>query len=284
MIEVFLEALTDSVKLLPFLFVTYLVMGLLEKMTSDKSRNLIKQAERIGPLWGSLIGVIPQCGFSAAASYFYIGRVITLGTLISIYMATSDEMLPILISEQVAPGVIVRILAAKVVIGMITGFVVELLFGWMVRHHKVPEGFEPGERSDCSCCTPGVLTDAVKRALKVCWFIFLISLVIGVCIDLVGKSTISSVFFSIPVLGEAVAGLVGLIPNCAASVVITQLYLDGIIGPGAMMSGLLVSAGVGLLVLFKENRRMKENLWITVLLYAASVLWGCVITVLGITF
>lgn len=282
--EVFLEALVDSVKLLPFLFVTYFAMGLLEKVTSDKSKNLIKKADRIGPLWGSLIGVIPQCGFSAAASYFYIGRVITLGTLISIYMATSDEMLPILISEQVPPGVIARILAAKVVIGMITGFVVEVLFGWMVRHHRVPEDFDMSRREDCSCCAPGVVADAVKRALKVCWFIFIISLVIGACIDLVGKGALSSVFFSIPVLGEAVAGLVGLIPNCAASVVITQLYLDGIIGPGAMMSGLLVSAGVGLLVLFKENCRMKENLWIALLLYAVSVLWGCIITVLGITF
>lgn len=282
--EVFSDALVDSIKILPFLFITYLAMGFLEKVTSEKSKNLIKKADRIGPLWGSLIGVIPQCGFSAAASYFYIGRVITLGTLISIYMATSDEMLPILISEQVPPGVIIRILSAKVVIGMITGFATELLFGWMVRHHKVPEGFSLDVDGSCACCATSVVIDAVRRAVKVCAFIFVISLIIGTCINLIGEGALSSVFFSIPVLGEAVAGLVGLIPNCAASVVITQLYLDGIIGPGAMMSGLLVSAGVGLLVLFKENSRMKENLWITVLLYGASVLWGCIITVLGITF
>ena len=282
--EVFSDALVDSIKILPFLFITYLAMGFLEKVTSEKSKNLIKKADRIGPLWGSLIGVIPQCGFSAAASYFYIGRVITLGTLISIYMATSDEMLPILISEQVPPGVIIRILSAKVVVGMITGFATELLFGWMVRHHKVPEGFSMDVDVSCACCATSVVIDAVRRAVKVCAFIFVISLIIGTCINLIGEGALSSVFFSIPVLGEAVAGLVGLIPNCAASVVITQLYLDGIIGPGAMMSGLLVSAGVGLLVLFKENSRMKENLWITVLLYGASVLWGCIITVLGITF
>lgn len=282
--EVFSDALVDSIKILPFLFITYLAMGFLEKVTSEKSKNLIKKADRIGPLWGSLIGVIPQCGFSAAASYFYIGRVITLGTLISIYMATSDEMLPILISEQVPLGVIIRILSAKVVIGMITGFAAELLFGWMVRHHKVPEGFSMDVDVSCACCATSVVIDAVRRAVKVCAFIFVISLIIGTCINLIGEGALSSVFFSIPVLGEAVAGLVGLIPNCAASVVITQLYLDGIIGPGPMMSGLLVSAGVGLLVLFKENSRIKENLWITVLLYGASVLWGCIITVLGITF
>ena len=281
--EVFSDALVDSIKILPFLFITYLAMGFLEKVTSEKSKNLIKKADRIGPLWGSLIGVIPQCGFSAAASYFYIGRVITLGTLISIYMATSDEMLPILISEQVPLGVIIRILSAKVVVGMITGFATELLFGWMVRHHKVPEGFSMDVDVSCACCATSVVIDAVRRAVKVCAFIFVISLIIGTCINLIGEGALSSVFFSIPVLGEAVAGLVGLIPNCAASVVITQLYLDGIIGPGAMMSGLLVSAGVGLLVLFKENSRIKENLWITVLLYGASVLWGCIITVLGIT-
>ena len=282
--EVFSDALVDSIKILPFLFITYLAMGFLEKVTSEKSKNLIKNADRLGPLWGSLIGVIPQCGFSAAASYFYIGRVITLGTLISIYMATSDEMLPILISEQVPLGVIIRILSAKVVIGMITGFAAELLFGWMVRHHKVPEGFSMDVDVSCACCATSVVIDAVRRAVKVCAFIFVISLIIGTCINLIGEGALSSVFFSIPVLGEAVAGLVGLIPNCAASVVITQLYLDGIIGPGPMMSGLLVSAGVGLLVLFKENSRIKENLWITVLLYGASVLWGCIITVLGITF
>ena len=282
--EVFLEALVDSAKLWPFLFVTYLAMGVLEKMTSGKSKNLIKRADSIWPIWGSLVGVIPQCGFSAAASYFYIGRVITLGTLISIYMATSDEMLPILISEQVAASVIVKILVAKVVIGMITGFVVEFLFGWMVRHNRVPEGFDMNHGGDCCCCGTGVILDAVIRALKVTAFIFVISLVIGGCIEFVGNGVLSSVFLQVPLLGEIVAGLIGLIPNCAASVVITQLYLDGIIGSGALMSGLLVSAGVGLLVLFKENHHMKENLCIVVLLYGLSVLWGCVITVLGITF
>lgn len=284
MIEVLLDALKDSLRLVPFLFVTYMAMGILERATSEKTKDIIKKTDKIGPLWGSIIGAFPQCGFSAAASYFYVGRIITLGTLISIYMATSDEMLPIMISAKVAPATIARILIAKVVIGMISGFVVEILFGWMVRHNKVPEGFGT-DRDDGKCnCGAGVLADAVIHTLKVFVFIFIISLAIGTVIHLVGKGAISGLFLQIPVLGKLIAAFVGLVPNCAASVVITQLYLDGIIGSGTMMSGLLVSAGVGLLVLFKENSRMKENLWIVLLLVSISVMWGCAIDLAGITF
>lgn len=282
MLEVLMEALHDSLRLIPFLFVTYLVMGILEHATSDKAHKLIKKAGTFGPIWGSLIGAVPQCGFSAAASYFYVGRVLTLGTLISIYMSTSDEMLPILISEHVPGAVIIRILAAKVIIGMVSGFLIELLFGWMARRKKVPKEFEMNDIHHH--CGGGVVADAVVHALKVFVFVLLISLAIGTAIYFVGEDNLSLIFSDIPVLGEAVAGLVGLIPNCAASVVITQLYLDGIIGAGPMISGLLVSAGVGLLVLFKENRHMHENIIIVGLLYAASVAWGVAIEILGITF
>ena len=142
MLEVMIEALVDSVKLIPFLFLTYLVMGVLEHAASERSKKLIQGAGKVGPIWGGLIGAFPQCGFSAAASYFYIGRVITLGTLISIYMSTSDEMLPILISEKVAGLTIVKIMAAKVLIGMVSGFLVEIFFGWMARRKKRPLDYD----------------------------------------------------------------------------------------------------------------------------------------------
>lgn len=284
MLEVILEALIDSVKLIPFLFLTYLVMGVLERAASDRSKKLIQEAGRVGPIWGGLIGAFPQCGFSAAASYFYIGRVITLGTLISIYMSTSDEMLPILISEKVAGLTILKIIGAKVLIGMISGFLVELFFGWMARRKKRPRDFDAQPHSDHCSCGAGVLANAVIHTLKVFAFILIVSLFIGVLIYFVGEDNIYLLFSNVPVLGEAVAGLVGLIPNCAASVVITQLYLDGIISAGPMMSGLLVSAGVGLLVLFKENTHPRESFSVAAILYVVSVAWGVLIELIGITF
>ena len=284
MLEVMIEALVDSVKLIPFLFLTYLVMGVLEHAASERSRKLIQGAGKVGPIWGGLIGAFPQCGFSAAASYFYIGRVITLGTLISIYMSTSDEMLPILISEKVAGLTIVKIMAAKVLIGMVSGFLVEIFFGWMARRKKRPLDFDSEPDCDHCNCGAGVFVNAVVHTLKVFLFVLLVSFVIGILIYSVGEENIYLLFSNTPILGEAVAGLVGLIPNCAASVVITQLYLDGIISAGPMMSGLLVSAGVGLLVLFKENTHLRESFSIAAILYVVSVAWGVIIELMGITF
>lgn len=281
--DVILDALKDSIKLIPFLFATYLVMGILQHAASDRPQRLIRKAGKFGPLWGGIIGAFPQCGFSAAASYFYMGRVVTLGTLIAVYMSTSDEMLPILISEKVGMRTIVSILVAKIVIGMISGFAVEFLFGWLARRKKAPKSFEHPDDACCHCAG-SVLLKAAAHTLKVFFFVLVISLVIGSAIYFVGEDSLRALFSNVPVLGEAVAGLVGLIPNCAASVIITQLYLDGIITAGSMMSGLLVSAGVGLLVLFKENHHLKENLTIAALLYGCSVIWGVVIEVLGITF
>lgn len=282
MIDILLDALLDSLRLVPFLFLTYLAMGFLERATGPKAAARIQKAGKLGPVWGSFLGAVPQCGFSAAASYFYMNRVLTLGTLMAIYMSTSDEMLPILISQQVGAGTILRILGTKVVIAMISGFLIEFLFGWMARHKKVPKEFDlPAEK--CSCGA-SLLTDAAGHTLKVFIFVFLISLAIGGMIELIGAGGLYRLFSDIPVLGEAMAALVGLIPNCAASVVITQLYMDGIIGAGPMMSGLLVSAGMGLLVLFKENHHRHENITIALLLYAVSVVWGVVLETLGITF
>lgn len=283
MLDVILDALKDSIKLIPFLFVTYLVMGILQHAASDRPQKLIREAGRFGPLWGGIIGAFPQCGFSAAASYFYMGRVLTLGTLIAVYMSTSDEMLPILISEKVPVRTIAAILGAKIVIGMVSGFAIEVLFGWLARRKKAPKSFNHTDE-ECCHCAGGVLLDAVVHTLKVFFFVLVISLVIGFAIHFVGEDSLRAVFSNVPVLGEAAAGLVGLIPNCAASVIITQLYLDGIITAGPMMSGLLVSAGVGLLVLFKENHHLKENLMIAALLYGSSVIWGVAIDVLGVTF
>lgn len=285
MLHVLIHSFFDSVKLLPFLFITYLVMELIQRATGENTHKAIQNAGKIGPIWGSLCGAFPQCGFSAAASYFYVGRVITLGTLISIYMSTSDEMLPILISEQVPGIVILKIVFTKVVIGMISGFVIEFFFGWLGRRNKMPKDFVLHNSTSCSCQHGhGIISGALSHSIQVWFFVVLVSMGIGLAIHFIGEDTISLIFSDIPVLGEVIAGIVGLIPNCGASVVITQLYLDGIIGIGPMMSGLLVSAGVGLLVLFKENHHLKENVLIVAILYFVSIGWGVLFDIFGIAF
>lgn len=282
--EIFEDALLDSIKLLPFLFLTYLFMELLEHKTGGKARARIKNAGKVGPLWGGLLGVMPQCGFSAAASSLYAGRVITVGTLMAIYLSTSDEMLPILISAAVPAGTIVKILAMKVAIACISGFIVEAVYvGFFHKKEKEMDIHVVCEEEHCSC-EDGVLKSAVKHTLKIFIYIFLINLVLNAVIHGVGEDTLAGIFTSIPVVGQLAAALVGLIPNCASSVVITELYLGGIISAGAMMSGLLVNAGVGLMILFRLNRDVKQNAGIVAALYGLGVFWGVLIDLIGIVF
>lgn len=287
--EVALDALIDSVKLLPFLFVTYLAMEYLEHKTSDKSNQLVERSGKFGPLYGSLLGIVPQCGFSAAATNLYAGRVITLGTLIAIYLSTSDEMLPILISEKVSILLILKILFVKVIIGMIAGFAIDFIhqkflrFTHMKDPHHLPDIHHMCEHEHCHCDEKGIFPSALKHTLEIFVYILVISFVLNLVIAYIGEDTLSSFILNRPVIGELAAGLIGLIPNCAASVVITQLYLEGLLSAGPMMAGLLVSAGVGLLVLFKVNDHPRENLKILGLLYAIGAVSGLLIELFGIT-
>lgn len=282
--DILLDTVIDSVKLLPFLFLTYLLMEALEHKTGSRARNRIKTAGKYGPLWGGLLGVMPQCGFSAAASSLYAGRVITVGTLLSIYLSTSDEMLPILLSESVPVGTIVKILATKVAIAVISGLLIEIFYvNVMKKQEKEMDIHVVCEEEHCRC-EDGIFRSAVKHTLKILFYIFLISLVLNMAIGAIGEGTLKHLFMSVPVVGEMIAALVGMIPNCASSVIITELYLDQIIGAGAMMSGLLVNAGIGILVLFRLNRNVKQNLGIVGVLYALGVFWGVLLEVAGITF
>lgn len=273
--EVILDTLLDVIRLLPFLFLTYLAMEYLEHRTGDKAASLIKGAGRFGPVIGGLLGMAPQCGFSAAASSLYAGRVITLGTLISIYLSTSDEMLPVLISEQAPMGIILKILLAKAAIGMAAGLLIDLLLrgkGAAERHHI----HEVCEHEHCHC-EKGIFRSALSHTAQVALFILLITFALNLILFLVGEEGLAAVILNRPFAGPVLAGLVGLIPNCAGSVVITQLYLEGIIGVGSAMAGLLTGSGLGLLVLFRVNRNKKENVKILGLLYAIGVLTGIII-------
>lgn len=274
MIDVILDTLLDVVKLLPFLFLTYLAMEYLEHKTGDKAETIVKKAGRFGPVIGGALGIVPQCGFSAAASNLYAGRVISLGTLMAIYLSTSDEMLPILISEQASPGVIVKILLAKALIGMTAGMVIDTLLRkrGLEEHEHI---HDICEHEHCHC-EKGIFRSALSHTAQITFFILLITFALNLLLNFVGEDVLANLILSKPVVGPILASLVGLIPNCAGSVVITQLYLENVIGIGAAMAGLLTGSGVGLLVLFRVNHNRKENLRILGLLYGIGVLAGVV--------
>lgn len=284
MTEIIIDSVIDSIKLLPFLFLTYLFMEWLEHKTGSAARNTIRTAGKLGPVWGGLLGVIPQCGFSAAASSLFTGRVITVGTLIAVYLSTSDEMFPIMISNAVPAATIIKILVCKAAIGIISGLVVEYVYTHVLKkQEKEMDIHEICEEERCNC-EHGLLSSALTHTLHVFVYIFLISLALNIIIGLVGEETLAGLFTGAPIVSELIAALVGLIPNCASSVVITQLYLEHIIGAGAMMAGLLVNAGVGLLILFRLNHDRKQNFRIIGLLYGLGVFWGIIIELTGIVF
>ncbi len=270
--EVLWDTILDGIRLVPFLFLTYLAMEYLEHRAGGSARRVIRKAGRLGPLIGGVLGVVPQCGFSAAASNLYAGRVVTLGTLLAIYLSTSDEMLPILISEQAPVRMILSVLMGKVLIGAAAGFLIDLFFS----HHKGEERehiHDICEKEHCHC-EDGILRSAVAHTAKITFFVLAVTFLLNLALHWAGQEALAGLVLNRPVLGPVLAGLVGLIPNCAASVVITQLYLQGAMGAGAMMSGLLTGSGVGLLVLFRVNHDRRENLTVTGLLYAVGVLSG----------
>lgn len=276
--EVILDTFLDVIKLLPFLFFTYLAMEYLEHRAGEKTEVLMKKAGRLGPVIGGALGVVPQCGFSAAASNLYAGRVITLGTLLAVYLSTSDEMLPILISEHAPMGSIAGILTAKAGIGITAGLLTDLLLKRKGGHDHGHGSHihEICEHEHC-CCEKGIFRSALSHTVKIAFFILLITFLLNLLLFFVGEEALARVILNRPVAGPLLASLVGLIPNCAGSVIITQLYLEGIIGIGSTMAGLLTGSGVGLLVLFRVNHHKKENIKILGLLYGIGVLAGIVI-------
>lgn len=286
-LDVIADTLTDALKILPFLFVTYLVMEYIEHKAGDKAEEMVQKAGRFGPFIGSILGVVPQCGFSAAASNLYAGRIITLGTLLSIYLSTSDEMLPIFISEQVPILTILRILGIKVLIGMAAGFAIDLVVrkkhnnGTEHEHLKIEEMCD---HQHCHCGEGKIWKSALSHTLQIIFFIIVVSFGLNLLIEVIGEDRLSAVLSGKPVIGCMLAGIIGLIPNCAASVVLTQLYLEEMLNAGSMIAGLLVGAGVGLLILFRVNEDLKENLKITVLLYVIGVAVGIIIETAGLVF
>ena len=400
-LDCLLDAALDTLRLVPFLLVTYFALVALEYKAGAKTREVVARAGASGPAIGAMLGAVPQCGFSAAAAMLYAGRVITLGTLFAVFLSTSDEMLPLMIAQQADPGLMVQLVLLKVALGMVTGFLVDLairVLGIKVQGmgsdepeifqldsgsiiaiypdgsatldgdpfdleallaqaneeeglslEEIEEGAKgqlEGEtnghaastatamasniegpaadgadasaattadnsgldNSDSSgqpvsspapvfvgSCGPGcacgadmgwsgVVRETLVRSAEVTFFVLLVTLVLNLILGFAGEDALADAISAVPGLSIFVSALVGLIPNCAASVAITQLYLAGVLSMGATMAGLLVSAGIGLLVLFSANRSTKQNLAILAVLYVIGVAWGFVIDLLGIAF
>lgn len=278
-LDVLFDTGIDALKLLPFLFLAYLAMECLEHWTGGRMQEIVRKSGKAGPAIGGLLGIFPQCGFSAAAANLYAGRIITTGTLIAVFLSTSDEMLPVMISENVAPSMIGKILLLKVIFALVAGFLVDFLL-----HRKVE--MQIGhlcERHHCHC-EKGIWRSAFHHTWKIFLYIIVVSLILNFAIALIGEETLAALVQGKPALSLFLSALVGMIPNCASSVVLTQLYLGGVLSAGALMAGLLSGSGVGFLVLLRVNENRRENLRIFLLLYAAGVGAGALIQLLGVSF
>ena len=281
-----LHTLEDTLKVVPFLFLTYLLMEFLEHKANGAPERWLRGSGKVGPLVGGALGVLPQCGFSAAATGFYTGRMITTGTLIAVYLSTSDEMLPILISSGAPVPTVLKLLGTKLVIGIAAGFAIDGVTRLVCRGktcEQEPQIEELCERENCDCGDRFVLS-ALKHTAYITVFLLLFTFVLNLGIEAVGEENIQSVVLNRPVLGSVLAALVGLIPNCASSVALTSLFVDGVISSGALLSGLMVNAGIGLAILFRNNRPLKDSLRIVGILFGISVICGILIdlTTLGV--
>ena len=282
MLDILVDTIIDSLKLLPFLFIAYLIMEYIEHKISDKSKEKIKKSGKFGPAIGSALGIFPQCGFSVAATNLYAARIITLGTLISVYLSTSDEMLPILISKAVPLNIIITILAIKFAIGMIYGFIIDFCISLKNKSKEENKIVDICEEEHCHC-EKGILKSAIKHTINVFIYIFILTLLINIIVDMVGEDALKNVMQGASIFEPIIAALIGLIPNCASSVIITELYLSEIITFGSLIAGLLVNAGAGILMLFRINKNIKENIKIVALLYILGMATGIVINLIGIS-
>lgn len=279
MLEILEETLIDSVKLIPFLFLAFLLMEFIEHKISNKNKKMISKSGKLGPLFGGILGAFPQCGFGAAATNLYAGRIITLGTLISIYLSTSDEMLPILLSEGTDIITIVKIIILKVIIGMIAGFIIDYILRNKKQEKETVHEFCHDEHCDCE---HSILKSSIKHTLSIYIFIFIISLILNILLYYVGEDTLAQIFMKDSLIGPFISSLVGLIPNCGSSVVITELYLNDAISFGSAMAGLLTGSGIALLILFKVNKNAKENINILITLYLIGSICGIIIDLVGL--
>ena len=280
MIDIIVDTIIDVLKLIPFLFVAFLLIEVLEHKLTSKNKNIITKSKKFGPVIGSLLGIIPQCGFSVMGTNLYITRIISLGTLFSIYLSTSDEMLPILISEKANIKIILQIILTKIFFGMFYGILIDLI----LRKRKKKQdktNYEICDKEHCHC-EKGILISSIKHTLNIVVFLFITTFIINIVFHYVGEDYLSKVLLKGTILGPFITSLIGLIPNCGASIILTELYLNNAISLSSLIAGLLTGSGTALIVLFKENKNIKENIFIICLLHTLGVISGLILELLNI--
>ena len=273
--EVIFHGITEILVLIPFLFLTYLLMEFIEHNASDKTRSAMTKAGRLGPLVGAPLGALPQCGFSTVAANLFCGRVISMGTLVAVFLSTSDEMLPVLIAGNVDITVVLLIILYKILVGAVAGLVIDFVLR-LIKPEKDQIDID-GMCDEEGCkCESGIFRSALHHTVSVGLWCLIVVLSINTLIFFIGSEFLASIIIDIPVLGHLICALIGLIPNCVASVLLSELAVSGIISSGEMIAGLFSAAGVGMFVLFKVNKRRKENLIIVLLVLAIGALFGAV--------
>lgn len=270
-----IDFIKETLLLFPFLFATYLALEALEARTGSALERFLERARSVGPLAGALAGAVPQCGISAAASSFYAGGVITVGTLIAVMLSTSDELLPVLLSSRAPVPLMIKIVGIKIVFAIAVGFAINAILVFLRHIRRAVSVHELCEHSHCSCSEhKGIVIPALIHTLEIFFFIALVSGLIELAIHYFGEDALLKLKLTTPILGELAAGALGLIPNCCVSVVGAKLYLAGAMSPGALMASSFTGSGLGLLVLFRTNRNLKENLFILFTVYVLGVVLG----------
>ena len=273
-----IHSLEDTLKIIPFLFVAFLIIELIEHKLSKKTKKIITKSGKFGPLLGGLLGLFPQCGFSVMATNLYVTRIISLGTIIAIYLSTSDEMLPILISNNVEITTIIKLLGIKLLVGVVVGFIIDFI---LRKRKKEKIDYHICDEDECHC-ENGIISSTIKHTLSTVLFIFIATFILTISIEVLGEENLSKIFLKNNILAPFISSLIGLIPNCASSVIITELYIENAISLGAAMSGLLTNSGVALILLFKSNKNLKENFTILGLVYGIGALSGVIIELIKI--
>ena len=271
MIDIIVDTIIDVLKLIPFLFVAFLLIEVLEHKLTNKNKNIITKSKRLGPVIGALLGIIPQCGFSVMGTNLYITRIISLGTLFSIYLSTSDEMLPILISEKADIKIILQIILIKILFGIFYGVLIDLTLR-KIKKKQDKTNYEICDKENCHC-EKGILLSSIKHTLNIVLFLFITTLIINIVFHYVGEDYLSKILLKGTILGPFITSLIGLIPNCGASNAISL---------SSLIAGLLTGSGTALIVLFKENKNIKENIFIICLLYSLGVISGLILELLNI--
>lgn len=276
--DIIMDTLIDGVKLIPFLFIAFLIIELIEHKLSNKSKNIISKAGKFGPFFGSLLGAIPQCGFSVLTTNLYVTRIVTLGTLMSVYLSTSDEMIPVMLSQNVSLKLIIGIIIIKVIIGMTFGFIIDFI---LRRKHKIEKiDYEICHEDNCDC-EHHLILSVIKHTISTTLFIMLITFLLNLLIEYTGIFDSNNIIASNP-FTVFLTSLIGLIPNCASSVMITTLYVKGVISYAALISGLLTNSGVGILVLFKSSKDIRSSFTIISILYIIGVISGILFELVGV--